>query len=208
MSISQHIETIRRVVDLLELDSVAVVGHDSGGLMARHAMVGDSRMRSMGLINTEPANPSWRFKSFIQSRAIPGFAAGLGWVAGQPKIRRNKFVLGDAFADSSLLDGEFDEFFLKPLNEDPARCVAALKLLKSLDMADVKALTEIHSRIDVPVRLVWGDQDPFFPVDRAKDMVHEFPNAEIEIIEGAGLFSHEERPEEVAAALLPVLVES
>ena len=31
LTIEQHIETVRRVVDLLELDDVAVVGHDSGG---------------------------------------------------------------------------------------------------------------------------------------------------------------------------------
>ncbi len=32
-----------------------------------------------------------------------------------------------------------------------------------------------------------------------------FPNAHLDVIEGAGLFAHEERPAEVAAALLPVL---
>ena len=66
-------------------------------------------------------------------------------------------------------------------------------------------LDDIHARIDVPVRLVWGDQDPFFPVDRARAMVDTFPNASIEVVEGAGLFSHEEAPAEVARALLPTL---
>jgi pimeloyl-ACP methyl ester carboxylesterase len=36
-------------------------------------------------------------------------------------------------------------------------------------------------------------------------MVATFPNAELAVIADAGLFSHEERPAEVAAALLPVL---
>jgi haloalkane dehalogenase len=205
MSITQHIETVRRVVDLLELDRVAVVGHDSGGLIARHAMVGDPRLRAMGLINTEPSDPSWRFKSFIASRHLPGLSAGLGWVAGKPRIVRSKAVFGDAFADRSLLGGEFAEFFLAPLHEIPARREAAVELLRSFDMHDVTDLPGIHRRIDVPVQLVWGDKDPFFPVARAKAMVSEFPDARIEVIEGAGLFSHEERPAEVAAALLPTL---
>jgi pimeloyl-ACP methyl ester carboxylesterase len=205
MSIAQHIETLRRVVDLLELDRVAVVGHDSGGLIARHAMVGDPRLRAMGLINTEPSDPSWRFKSFIASRHLPGLSAGLGWVAGKPRIVRSKAVFGDAFADRSLLGGEFTEFFLAPLHEIPARRAAAVKLLRSFDMHDVTDLPAIHRRLDVPVQLVWGDRDPFFPVARARAMVAEFPDARIEVIEGAGLFSHEERPAEVAAALLPTL---
>ena len=37
---NQHIETVRRVVDRLGLNQVAVVGHDSGGLIARHALAG------------------------------------------------------------------------------------------------------------------------------------------------------------------------
>ncbi len=205
MSIHQHIESVRTVVDLLELDQVAVVGHNSGGMIARHAMVGDPRLRAMGLINTEPPDPGWRFKSFVASRRLPGLSAGLGWVAGKPRLVRSKAVFGDAFADRSLLGGEFDEFFLAPLHESPARRDAAVKLLRSFDMKHVTDLTGIHRRLDMPVQLVWGDKDPFFPVDRARAMVAEFPDAQIEVIKGAGLFSHEERPADVAKALLPTL---
>jgi haloalkane dehalogenase len=205
LTIEQHIETVRRVVDLLELDRVALVGHDSGGLIARHAMAGDPRLSAMGLINTEPIEPGWRFKAFIAARHLPGFSAGLGWIAGKPRIRRIGLVLGDAFADSSLLDGEFDEFFLRPLHEIPERREAATKLLRSFDMKLVTDLAEIHRRIDVPVQLVWGDQDPFFPIAAARQMVDTFPDARLETIEGAGLFSHEERPQQVAEALLPTL---
>jgi pimeloyl-ACP methyl ester carboxylesterase len=205
MSIRQHIETIRRVVGLLDLDEVAVVGHDSGGLMARHAMVGDPRLRAMGLINTEPSDPGWRFKSFIAARHLPGLSAGLGWVAGKPRLVRSKAVFGDAFADRSLLGGEFAEFFLAPLHESRLHRDAAVRLLRSFDMQHVTDLPGVHRRLDVPMQLVWGEQDPFFPVARAKAMVAEFPDARIEVIEGAGLFSHEERPADVARALLPTL---
>ena len=207
LSIDQHIESVRRVIDLLELDDVAVVGHDSGGMIARHAVVGDPRLRSMGLINTEqPQGMSWRFKSFLAARHTPGFAGAFGWVAGQPRVRRIPLVLGDAFADSSLLDGEFDEFFLAPLNGSKERRDAATKVLRTFDAHHVGDLGAIHRRIDVPVQLVWGDQDPFFPLAWAEEMVDTFPDAQLTVIEGAGLFSHEERPEEVAEALLPVLL--
>ena len=128
LSVAGHINGVRRVLDLLELNDVAVVGHDSGGLIARHALAGDPRLRSVGLINTEqPQGLSWRFKSFVGARHLPGAGAGLAWVAGQPRIRRNRFVLGAAFADASLLDGEFDEFFLRPIHELPERRDAAIK---------------------------------------------------------------------------------
>lgn len=206
LSIGQHIESVRRIVDLLEVDDLAVVAHDSGGMIARHALVGHPRLRAMGLINTEPAKPSWRFTSFVAARRLPGLAAGLGWVAGQRWLRRTKFVFGDAFTDKDLLDGEFAEFFFDPLHHDAAKRNAAAELLKSFDMSHVTELPDVHARIDVPVKLVWGDQDPFFPVEQARLMVDEFPNASLTELAGIGLFSHEEAPAEVAAALLPTLV--
>ncbi len=206
LSIANHMRSVRATIDALGLDDVAVVGHDSGGMIARHAVAGDDRLRAMGLINTEiPGGNSWRFDSFIASSRLPGFVKGLGWLAGKPRLRRNKFVLGDAFADRSLLEGEFDEFFLTPLHTDAALLAATGRLIDSFDKTHVSDLADLHSTIDVPVALVWGDQDVFFPVAAAREMVGQFPNATITEIAGAGLFSHEEAPAEVAAALLPTL---
>ena len=149
-----------------------MVGHDSGGMIARHAMAGDERLAAMGLIDTEqPQGMSWRFKMFLAGRKLPGFGATLGWLAGQPRLRRNGFVLGDAFVDRSLLDGEFDEFFLRPIATDPAYRAATMKVLRSFEPRYVHELGALHRRIDVPVQLVWGEQDKFFPVEWAREMV-------------------------------------
>lgn len=206
LSVEQHIASVRRVVDTLGLTSVAVVGHDSGGMIARHALAGDARVRSFGLIDTEqPQGLTWRFRSFLVPRRMPGYGSALAWMVGRPRLRRNKFVLGDAFADSSLLDGEFDEFFLQPINRDAKRRDAAMRVLRSFETRYVTELGALHRRIDVPVQLVWGEHDAFFPLAWAKEMVATFPDAQLAVIADAGLFAHEERPAEVAAALLPVL---
>lgn len=138
-------------------------------------------------------------------RRLPFLKPGLAWVAGRPRVRRLGLVLGDAFADSSLLDGEFDEFFLAPLRDQPERRRAAVRILRSFDKQHVHDLAGLHQRIEVPVQLVWGDQDPFFPLAWAEEMVSTFPDARLHVVAGAGLFSHEERPAEVAEALLPTL---
>ena len=206
LSIAQHITSVRRVVDLLDLDRVAVVGHDSGGMIARHAMAGDDRLAAMGLIDTEQSQGlNLRFKMFLANRKVPGFGSILGWLAGNKTLRRNGFVLGDAFVDRSLLDGGFDEFFLQPLANDPAYRNATMKVLESFDTRYVHELGALHRQIDIPVQLVWGEQDKFFPVEWAREMVADFPDAQLAVVPDAGLFSHEERPAEVAAALLPTL---
>jgi haloalkane dehalogenase len=105
-----------------------------------------------------------------------------------------------------LLDGEFDEFFLRPLHESKEYRNATMRLLRSFDYRHVHELKSLHARIDAPVTLVWGEKDAFFPVAWAKDMVNDFTEAHLEVIPNAGLFSHEERPAEVAAAMLPTLL--
>ncbi len=209
LSIDGHVDAVRRVVDLLGLDRVAAVGHDSGGMIARHALAGDDRLSAMGLIDTEqPQGLSWRFRMFLAGRHAPGFGAVLGRLAGSPRLRRNGFVFGDAFEDRSLLDGEFDEFFLRPLAEDRDRRDAAMKILRSFDTRYVHELGDLHRGIDVPVQLVWGEHDKFFPLARARGMVGTFADARLAVVTGAGLFAHEERPAEVADALLQVLLPS
>ncbi len=206
LTIDNHIHSVRRVLDLLDLTDVAVVGHNSGGMIARHAVAGDARLRALGLIDTEQSTGlSWKFKSFIAGRRIPGYGTALGWLAGRPRLRRYRLVLGDAFADPSLLDGEFDEFFLRLLHRSRPHRDAAIQLLRSFDYQHVRDLGDLHRRINVPVQLVWGEHDRFFPVAWAEEMVATFPNARLDVIKGAGLFAHEERPAEVAQALLPVL---
>lgn len=206
LSVDGHIAAVRTVVDLLGFDQVAAVGHDSGGLIARHALAGDPRLRAMGLIDTEQSQGvNWRFKAFLAARHLPAFGAGFGWALGRRSLRRNDLVLGGAFADKNLLDGEFDELFLAPLRSDRTRRDAAIQVLDSFTQQHIRALGPLHERIKVPVQLVWGADDPFFPVAWAREMVSTFADGRIEVIEGARLFSHEEKPEAVAEALLPVL---
>ncbi len=206
VSVDRHVRAVRQVLDILALDAVAVVGHDSGGLIVRHALAGDPRVRAMGLIDTEqPHGLNWRFRQFLLAPRLPGFDALFRRLLGARRLRRHPLLLGSVFADRSLLDGEFDEFFLQPLRRDPARRRAAVALLKSFDTKLVDDLAAVHARIEVPVQLVWGALDPFFPVRRAREMVAGFPDARLTVVDDASLFVHEERPADVARALLPVL---
>jgi pimeloyl-ACP methyl ester carboxylesterase len=207
ITIEQQVRTLPIVLDRLGLDDVAVVGHDSGGLIARHALGDDPRVRAFGLIDTEqPQGLTWRFRLFLAARRMPGLAASLGWVMGRPRLRRHPLILGAAFTDTSRLDHEFDEFFLIPLHEQAARRDAAARLLRSFDAQLVRDLHAVHRRIDVPVHLVWGAHDVIFPPRWAAEMVDTFPDASLTVIADAALFSHEEQPGAVAAALLPTLL--
>lgn len=206
IGIRANAATVRAVVDELGLTDVAVVGHDSGGLIARLALAGDERVRAWGLIDTEtPGRQHWRFSSFLAIRKIPRYGPLLARLLNSP-LRRNKFVVGDAYADRALLDGVADEFYFRPLRDDPERLWAATQFADNFDTTVFDELADLHARITAPVQLVWGSKDAFFPVAAAKKMAGTFGGpADLHVIDGAKLFSHEEFPEAAAAALLPTV---
>ena len=57
----------------------------------------------------------------------------------------------------------------------------------------------------MPTRLIWGVDDPTFPVALARAMLPQFPNAELVEIDGGRLLVHEEKPAEVTQAVLEFL---
>jgi pimeloyl-ACP methyl ester carboxylesterase len=51
----------------------------------------------------------------------------------------------------------------------------------------------------MPVQMIWGTDDPFFPLPKARAMTKQFAGR-VELVEipGAKLFAHEDHPEEFA----------
>ena len=207
IGIQPNIDAVQKVVDLLGLDDFGVVGHDSGGMIARHALAGDPRVRAMALVNTEQSQGlTWRFRQFLLMAKVPGFEHMLAWAAMQPGLRSSSFLLGDCFTDRTLLHGAFEELFLVPLRDDLDRRWAAGEFGRSFEHRYVHQLGALHERISVPVHLIWGEDDPFFPLAWTRDMVATFPDARLHVVPKAKLFVHEERPDAVADAMLPALL--
>jgi pimeloyl-ACP methyl ester carboxylesterase len=59
----------------------------------------------------------------------------------------------------------------------------------------------ILATVKVPALVVWGDNDPFFPVAQGEGTASLLPDAEILVLTGAGHFLPEQKPDEVADAL-------
>lgn len=204
IGLDSHVQALRDVVDELGLTDFGVVGHDSGGMIAREAFAGDERVRGWGLVATEqPPKPSWRFNAFIRLRVVPGFPKIVAWAFRRKRLRRNMFIGGDLFADKALIGGEFEEFFLRPLSDDPDRQWASGQFASHFDLKKFGELEGFHRKMTQPVSLVWGEKDPFFPVERTRAMMSQFSGeVTLVVVPDAKLFVHEEFPEPSAVALL------
>jgi haloalkane dehalogenase len=75
----------------------------------------------------------------------------------------------------------------------------AMKLLRSVNARTLAGLEEVHAKIRVPVQLVWGTDDPWFPLAKARPMLTQFGGpATLVEIPGGKLLAHEDHGAEFA----------
>lgn len=197
-----------RFADALGLSRFRLLAHDTGATIARQiALDLGARVQQLVLIDTEIPGHRPPFVPLYQKlTALPGAGASLRLLLRMRAFRRSSMGFGGCFEDPALLDGEFHHHFVRPLIEDPARMRGQIRYLRGIDWALVDGLAERHREIRAPVLLIWGRQDPIFPLARAEPMVAQLHDCRgLRAVDGARLFVHEERPAEVARHALELL---
>ena len=200
-------QTLRRLVDRLGLERYRVIAQDTGGTFARYLALADgARLEKLVLVNTEIPHhrPPWiPLYQFLMH--VPGALAGFGVLLRSRLFLRSGMGFGGCFVDLGLLDGDFHAHVVEPLLRSPRRMDGMARYLRGLMWEPVDALAEAHARITMPVQLVWGADDPTFPIATARRMVSQLPDARLLEIPGARLLVHEEKPADVARAALAFL---
>jgi pimeloyl-ACP methyl ester carboxylesterase len=191
--------TLKVLVDGLGLERYSVLAQNTGGTFARCLALEDgARIEKLVLINTEIPHhrPPWiPFYQFVMG--VPGALTGFGLLLRSPWYLRSGMGFGGCFTDPRLIDGDFHEHVVVPLLRSPRRRDGMRRYLRGATWAPVDALARDHARLTMPVQLIWGADDPTFPVALARTMATQFPDARLTEIPGARLLVHEEKPEEV-----------
>ena len=198
-------QVVRELVDRLGTRRYGLLAHDSGGAIARLAAAGDERLAALVLGNTEiPGHHPPLLLAYVIAARLGLAGVLLKTILGGP-LRTTNLGVGSLFTDPAFAGGEFGELFLRPLADRRVR-ESQLRMLRSVDFDLVDALAEVHGRIRAPTLCVWGPDDPFFPVAKARTMLPQFAGpAELVEIPRGRLFAHEDHPEEFLAHTLPFL---
>ena len=199
--------TLKAFVDALGLERFSVLAQDTGGTFARYLALEDpTRVEKLMLVNTEmPGHrPPWiPLYQFLMG--LPGTLAVFGLLLRSDLYLRSSMGFGGCFVDMRNIEGDFHAQVVAPLQRSPLRMDGMRRYLRGAVWGPVDALAREHARLPMPVLLIWGADDPTFPVALARDMVRQFPNARIAEIPGAKLLVHEEKPAEVARLVLDFL---
>ena len=200
LSIENHIHSVRRVLDLLELDDVAVVGHDSGGMIARHAVAGDPRLRAMGLIDTEQSSGlGWRFRSFIAGRRAPASAPHSVGSRGGPGCAATASCSAtpSPTATCSTASSTSSSSSRSTAHPSTARRRCGCSAASSTGTSTSSGRCTRGSRS--PCTSCGARRTASSRSTGPAGWSATSPTRDSTVIPGAGLFSHEERPAEVGA---------
>ena len=192
----------------LDLGEYVLMGHDSGGALARRVAADDANVRGLVLMDTEiPNHRSPLLVALLAMCRMPFATQVFPWALQRRAFRRSIFGFGSCFTDPAHVDSDFAEHFVVPMR-DPVVARNQMTLGLSFDFPYIDELAAIHPRIRAKTLCIWGERDPYFPADAARKMVETLPpGTAFATIPDARLFPHEDHPEEVAALVRPFLAE-
>jgi pimeloyl-ACP methyl ester carboxylesterase len=204
-------ETLRTFLDRLGLTRYALLAHDTGATLARMIAQADpGRVSHLVLLNTEMAGhrPPW-IPFYARAFALPGASAVVRMLLGSERFVRSPAGFGGCFADPAQLDDEFRACFIRPVRESAHRAEGLRRYLCGVDWDIVDDLRRIHGELRLPVLVIWGAEDPTFPLREARQMVGQLPDCRgLVEIPAARLLVHEEKADDVARHTLAFLREA
>lgn len=202
---------IARYIQDRGLRSAALVGASLGGRIALEVALEQPKLvRKLALVNTlglgrprvRVAHAAYGLVSLPRvGEAVMGFARdALTWA---PRRMVRRFAARYSGSSADLTVAMDDEYFsdLREMYALDAYRSAYLSTIRSL--VNPRALFGGHhdvtrrlSELEIPVQLIWGADDPLFPLAHAERAQSLIGRGALAVIEGAGHTPQAERPEE------------
>jgi haloalkane dehalogenase len=197
-SYDRHVDSIARLIDELDLTELTLVVHDWGGPIGlRVAVEQPERIARLVILNTgigggRPPSETWlRFRAVVREL---GIALDIGRLV----------EAGTAQGIDDDVRAAYDAAF--PTPESKAGALAFPELVPTEpdhpNTAPMNHVREALRSWQKPTLVVWGAEDAVLPPHYAQGFVDLIPGAEGPVlIEGAGHFLQEDRPDELAEAI-------
>jgi haloalkane dehalogenase len=202
-----HAAVLKEFVERLDLRDITLVVHDFGGPiglpLATECGVQSAQCRvsRVILMNT------WAWPIDEDPKMARG-AKFIGGALGRLLYRYAnaslRLIMPSAYGDRTKLTREIHRRYLDVFRDREARVLVLHALAKSL-LGSRAYYQSLLDRIDrlarMPVLIIWGLKDSAFQPYQLERWRQLLPSAQVEAIEGAGHWPHEEEPARVVAAM-------
>jgi 2-hydroxymuconate-semialdehyde hydrolase len=180
---------LRELLAQLDVDALAVVGHDVGGGLAQLlALDGGVTVESLVLIDSVCFD-AWPIEGVrMLQDATPGQETA-EFVDG---VVRLTFDLG--MRHRERLSEDDLQAYLEPWRRDPQAFFRAVRGISGNGLA---GRDEELATLDVPTLVLWGEEDPFLPVELAERLGDLLPGSTTGLLPGCSHFLTEDASQTV-----------
>ena len=188
---------VRELLQHLGVEEVAVVGHDIGGAIGQMlALDGPLDVATLILMDSACFD-AWPVEGV---KLIQGVVPEQETAAFVEDILRATFVIGvkhqDLFEEDSL------QGYLRPWLDDPGAFFRAARGLSGNGLA---GRDDELSALGTPVFLIWGEEDPFLPVDLAERLNDLLQGSTLAMLPGCSHFITDDAPHTVGPLIFEYL---
>lgn len=214
-------ELILKFLDEVVKSPTVLVGNSVGSLACVIAASDSSRDLVRGLVllncsggmNNKAIVDDWRIKLLLPLLWLIDFLLKQKGIASalfeRVKDRKNlKDILLSVYGNKDAVDDELVEIIRGPADTEGALDAFVSTVTGPPGPSPIALMPKIR----IPVLVLWGDQDPFTPIDGPvgkyfSGLPSELPNVRLHMLEGVGHCPHDDRPDLVHQKLLPWLEE-
>jgi 2-hydroxymuconate-semialdehyde hydrolase len=188
---------VNELLRALGIDSIAVVGHDTGGAISQMlALDGDASVGAMVLLDSA-CFAAWPARWVQRIQSVP---------SGQQVAPFVEEVVMRAFADGVAHPDRLDEdtvsAYLRPWLQNPPAFFRAARALTGKGLAGRDAeLVEL----DIPALIIWGESDPFLPASLAEALGELISGSTVALLPGCSHFVTEDAPRTVGPLIYEYL---
>lgn len=194
--VTAQAERMQRLLDTLNIKRVHVIGNSMGGLIAAHFAL-NYPQRTSSAILVDPAGVRSPTKSDMELMLEQG---------RNPFEVSNKEEFKEFFAMSMAKPPWLPEFVLRAVSQTYIERKLELRQIFS-DLYNKDMLDNMLSQINVPILLLWGDQDRLIHVSSVDVWKAGVPDIETHIFEGIGHVPMLEVPKDSATRVKKFIAE-
>ncbi|MBB3036771.1 alpha/beta fold hydrolase [Hoyosella altamirensis] len=209
-SLSAHAASLRDLMQHLDIEKAAFVGHSYGGGVSMQMLyLFPERVERLCLVSSGGLGPE--VSALLRAASLPGSELVLPIVAS-PVVRG---LVGVVAAGMSLVGAPLrapasvaEVWRSLGTVADPATRSAFLRITRGVlgpFGQTVCALKYFPDYKDLPAMVIWGRQDRMIPVHQAERHREVMPHAEAVVLDSAGHFPHLDEPEAFHEAIVPFL---
>jgi pimeloyl-ACP methyl ester carboxylesterase len=179
--------------DAMGLSSAALVGNSMGGLIAlKVALAQPERITHLSLIDT--AGFGKEIAPFLRIMSLPF----IGELAERPVTRSTANMLHQIFAGRDIASETLINELVRTRSLPGAKTAVLKTLRAGVNIFGMKRVHRLLNRLPelpMPITVVWGGRDRFFPVSHAYAAAEMVPTAKLLVLPEAGHWPHMQEPE-------------